>query len=51
MRLTIWIDTKGRIIPANNLRAPARSYPICVEKQNRKLSIFINKKVTTYAIF
>ena len=50
MRLTIYFDTKGRIIPANNLRAPARSYPICVEKQNRKLRIFINKKVTTDAL-
>jgi hypothetical protein len=50
MRLTIYFDTKGRIIPASNLRAPARNYPICVEKQNRKLRIFINKKVTTDAL-
>ena len=50
MRLTIYFDTKGQIIPANNLRAPARSYPICVEKQNRKLRIFIHKKVTTDAL-
>ena len=50
MRLTIYFDTKGRIIPANNLRAPARSYPICMEKQNRKLRIFISKKVTPDAL-
>ena len=37
MRLTIYIDSNGRIIPANNISAPARAYPICVEKKNRKL--------------
>ena len=47
MRLTIYIDSKGRIIPANNISAPARAYPICVEKQNRKLRIFVSKKALT----
>jgi hypothetical protein len=47
MRLTIYIDSKGRVIPANNISAPARAYPICVEKQNRKLRIFVSKKALT----
>ena len=47
MRLTIYIDSKGRIIPANNISAPARAYPICVEKKNRKLHIFVSKKAST----
>ena len=44
MRLTIYIDSKGRVIPANNISAPARAYPICVEKKNRKLHIFCLKE-------
>ena len=47
MRLTIYIDSKGRVIPANNISAPARAYPICVEKKNRKLHIFVSKKAST----
>ena len=39
MRLTIYKDSKGRIILANNISAPARDNPICVEKKNRKLRI------------
>ena len=39
MRLTIYIDSKSRVIPANNIGAPARANPICVEKKNRKLGI------------
>lgn len=45
MRLTIYIDKNGQIISANKLRMPARNYPVCIEKQNRKLRIFISKKL------
>ena len=50
MRLTIYIDKNGQIISANKLRMPARNYPVCIEKQNRKLRIFISKKITTDAL-
>ena len=50
MRLTIYIDKNGQIISSNRLRAPARTYPVCIEKQNRKLRIMISKKVTTNAL-
>ena len=49
-RLTIYIDKNGQIISANKLRMPARNYPVCIEKQNRKLRIFISKKITTDAL-
>ena len=45
MRLTIYIDSKGRVIPANNINVPARAYPIFVEKKNRKLHIFFQRRL------
>lgn len=49
-RLTIYIHKNGQIISANKLRMPARNYPVCIEIQNRKLRIFISKKITTDAL-
>ena len=45
MRLTIYIDSQGRVIPANNISAPARAYPICVEKKTENYTFLSQRKL------